>query len=302
DSLYWVIWYLGAPALLLGVMGLALAARLCLRALFTWRDPSGAARAWALPVALIGWGLLAVLWQPYTAPDQPWASRRLVPVVLPGLVVLAVWVSARLTARARELGAGALVVSVVAACFVVAVAVPPAVITFGIRPLRATTPEVRAALAGMALRSTGAGEYGAVQSLCRSIPSNASVVMLDAVAAREFTPVVRGMCGVPVGVVEGSAGVVAGPGGVVAGPGGALRGAAPSQVQAVISGILQAGRRPVLLATVPAELAPYGARASQVVNLVSEQDPHVLDRPPTSAWPVRYALWMSEPGGTPFGS
>jgi len=70
----------------------------------------------------------------------------------------------------------------------------------------------------------------------------------------------------------------------------------------VINGILRAGRRPVLLATVPAELAPYGAQARQVVNLNSEQDAHVLNRPPTSAWPVRYALWMSQPGGAPFGS
>ncbi len=301
-TLYWVIWYLGVPALLLGVIGLALVTRLCLRALFTWRDPSRAARAWALPVALIGWGLFAVLWQPYTVPDQPWASRRLVPVVLPGLVVLAVWVSARLTAGARARGAGVLSVSAAAVCLVAAVAVPPAGITFGIRPLRATTPEVRAALAGVALRRTGAGEYSAVQSLCGAIPSNASVVMLDAVAAREFTQVVRGMCGVPAAVAAGPGGVVAGPGGVVAGPGGSLRGATPAEAQAVINGILRAGRRPVLLATVPAELAPYGAQARQVVNLNSEQDAHVLNRPPTSAWPVRYALWMSQPGGAPFGS
>jgi hypothetical protein len=38
---YWVIWYLGVPALLLGLAGLAMVTRLCLRALITWRDPTG---------------------------------------------------------------------------------------------------------------------------------------------------------------------------------------------------------------------------------------------------------------------
>jgi hypothetical protein len=308
-SLYWLVWYLGVPALLLGVIGLALATRLCLRALFTWRDPSGTARAWALPAALAGWALFAVLWQPYTEPDQPWASRRLVPVVLPGLVVLAVWVSARLTARARALGAGSVSVAVAAVCFVAAVAVPPAAITFGLRPLRATTPEVKAALSGVALRRTGIGEYGAVRSLCGSIPGNGTAVMLDAIAAREFTQVVRGMCGVPAAVMVVPGGKPAGPGGVLAvpasaagGPGSTLHTASPADVEAVISGILRSGRRPVLLATAAAELTPYGAQARQVVNLQGDQDAHVIDRPPTSAWPVRYALWMSQPGGTPFGS
>ena len=41
DSLYWVIWYLGAPAVLLAAFGLAMLARRCVRALVTWKD-SGA--------------------------------------------------------------------------------------------------------------------------------------------------------------------------------------------------------------------------------------------------------------------
>ncbi len=106
DTLYWVIWYIGLTTLLLGGFGLALLVRRCLRALFSWRDPSGAARIWALPLAVIGWGSAAVLWQPETLPDQPWASRRLVPLVLPGLILCAVWASAWLRGRARSRGAG----------------------------------------------------------------------------------------------------------------------------------------------------------------------------------------------------
>jgi hypothetical protein len=34
-----------------------------------------------------------------------------------------------------------------------------------------------------------------------------------------------------------------------------------------------------------------------VVNLATQQDEHLLTRPPTATWPVRYTLWMSAPGG-----
>ncbi len=104
DSLYWVIWYIGLPALLLGVFGLAVLARRCVRALLTWRDP-GPWRNWALPLLITGAGSAAVLWDPGILPDQPWASRRLVVVVLPGLIATAIWASARLSGHARERGA-----------------------------------------------------------------------------------------------------------------------------------------------------------------------------------------------------
>jgi hypothetical protein len=72
-------------------------------------------------------------------------------------------------------------------------------------------------------------------------------------------------------------------------------------VAAVIGGIERAGRHPVLLATKAQELAAYGA-PQQIVNLATQQDEHLLTKPPTSTWPVRYTLWMSQPGGTAFGA
>jgi hypothetical protein len=276
NSLYWVIWYLGIPALLLGMVGLAMVTRQCVRALITWRDTSGAARAWALPVAIIGWGVFAVLWQPDTVPDQPWASRRLVPVILPGLVVLAVWVAAWLIGRAHERGAGLVAVSLATACFVVALAEPPAAITFGIELSKPANPATRTALSGLAFRRTGAGQVIAVERLCGAIPRHSSVLLLDKVAARAFTQVIRGTCDIPAGIVAG---------------------ASPSQASQIVGGIERAGRRPVLLATRESELVPYGAPPSEIVNLATQQDSHLLTRPPTSTWPVRYVLWMSSPGG-----
>jgi hypothetical protein len=281
NSLYWVIWYLGVPALLLGLIGLAMVTRMCLRALITWRDPSGAARSWMLPASIIGWGLFAVLWQPGTVPDQPWASRQLVPVVLPGLIVLAVWVAAWLIGRAHARGAGLTAVVLATGCFVVAMGVPPAAITFGIALSRPANPATRLALSGLAFRTTGAGEVAAVEQLCGAIPPHSSVVLVDKVAARAFAEVIRGTCGVPTGIVAGGA---------------------PGDVSAVIGGIERAGRHPAVLATKPAELTRYGTQPREIVNLATQQDEHLLTKPPTSTWPVRYVLWMSQPGGTALGS
>jgi hypothetical protein len=102
QSLYWVIWYLGVPAVLLGAFGLAVLARRSLRSLLTWQDPRAAARVWALPLLIAIWVIVTVLWRPAVAPDQPWASRRLVPFVLPGIILGAIWASAWLRERASR--------------------------------------------------------------------------------------------------------------------------------------------------------------------------------------------------------
>ncbi len=275
DSLYWVIWYLGAPALLLGVVGLALLTQRCLRALINWRDPTRVARVWALPLLVIGWGAVTVLWRPSTTPDQPWASRQLVPVLIPGLIAAAIWVCALLAARATERGAGPAAVTAVVACFVAALAVPPTATLFGIGARPASSPVLRPARGGLALLRTSAGQMAAVAQVCAALPQNSSVLLLDQVSAREFTQVIRGMCGVPAAVMAG---------------------AAPSQVDAVVNEITVGGRRAVLLAASRSALAPYQPAPRQVMALATVQDAHVLTQPPASGWPVRYELWMSGPG------
>ena len=196
-------------------------------------------------------------------------------------LVLAVWVAAWLIGRAHARGAGLTAVALATACFVVALAEPPAAITFGIELSHPANPATRTALSGLAFRRTGAGQVTAVERLCGAIPRNSSVLLLDKVAARAFAQVIRGTCDVPAGVVPGSA---------------------PGEVSAIIGGIERAGRHPVLLASRESELASYGAQPSEIVNLDTQQDAHLLTRPPTSTWPVHYVLWMSAPGGAVTGS
>jgi len=268
DSLYWVIWYIGVPTVLLGAFGLALLVRQSLRALVTWRDPDGSVRAWALPLMIALWVIVSVLYRPAVSPDQPWASRRLVPFVLPGLILGAVWAASWLKERAIAVGATRVPVGAVAGCCVVALAIPTVWTTFGI----SLTP--RPTAHGMAFKRIGAGELTAVQRLCRAIGAGSSVVILDQLTADRFAQVVRGQCDTPAAVL-----------------------AAPTQAEVgvVVQGIRLAGRRPVLLAQSQPELTPYTGAPTEVVNLLTTQEAHLLTTPPTRTWGIHYTVWMSVP-------
>ena len=81
-SLHWVFWYAACPLCCSAALG-----RCCAHPQVpAWRRASlGAA---ALPLR-VDHRRDAV--RPAIVPDQPWASRRLVPAVLPGLILLAIW-------------------------------------------------------------------------------------------------------------------------------------------------------------------------------------------------------------------
>lgn len=277
QTLYWVIWYIGLPTVLLGGFGAALLTRRCLRAVLTWRDPARMWRTWGLPLAIICAASAVVLWDPAIVPDQPWASRRLVVMVLPGLIVCGLWAASWLAGWARERGARP-VTAVVAGTFcVAAMLVPVAATTFGV----GFTHSGRAAglqpvVKGMALERIGTGETAAVAGLCAQIPRSASVVILDSATAAHFTQVIRGMCGVPTGSMVGQS---------------------AAAVRTVLGAVAAAGRRPVLLASGPRALAGFGSPV-RVLDLKTTQDPQELTQLPTSLKPIRFVIWMATPSST----
>ncbi len=277
DSMYWVIWYVGVPALLLGAFGAALLTRRCVRGLLCWQDDDDrTVRAWALPLVIFGWGTVTVLWAPDTVPDQPWASRVLVPLALPGFVLCSIWVAAWLDRRARERGAGLGAIALAATCFVVALAVPTAVTTLGISLGKSGAKHsTLITLTGMGAHRTGAGQGAAVQQLCGTMSSQMSVVIVDRPAADEFAQVIRGLCKVPAAIMAS---------------------ASTAEVQAVLRSIETHGREPVLIATRAAELARFRATPRQVLRLNTTQDPHNLTQPPSTPWQISYSLWMLAPG------
>jgi hypothetical protein len=304
SSLYWVFWYLGVPAVLLACAGAVLLGRQSVRAVLSERSvPSAAAlRLWGLPFLIIGWSVATVLWDPAVVPWQPVASHRLVPVVLPGLLLLALWVSSRLTSRASVVGASRPAVLLVGACCVLALVIPPLVTT--LNPGLAAQPSVgryssglsklvsRVRLSGVGASATYRGSLSAASALCAAIGPSASVLFVDSATATTFAPVVRGLCGQPAALV------------VLSGSSGGSSGASVSSVasaaelEQAVKAIEQAGRRPVLLGPTRSSVSLLGLAERQVVALQTSGDAKVLTGPPAGTWPVTYSLWLAAPPGT----
>jgi len=283
QTLYWVIWYIGLPTVLLGAFGLALVVRRCLRALLTWRDHTDVWRAWALPVAITCVGTGAVLWSPDIVPDQPWASRRLVVIAIPGLILGGMWAASWLARRARDRGARSATAAAAGLFCFAAMLLPTVSTTFGLGLSHTGKSGALHVVAqeGMALHRIGAGQIEAVSGLCAQIPADATVVIVDRPTASEFAPVVRGMCGVPTAWMHGQP---------------------VSSVQAVLSSIAATGRQPVLLAATQQQLARFGGTTIRAVNLVTTEDPHELTQLPTTPQRVHYQVWLAVPAPASFGT
>jgi hypothetical protein len=254
-SMDWVFWYVGVPAVAAATLAAALLARRCLR---------GQAWIWILPLATFAWTIVTTLYDPAITPDQPWASRRLVPAVLPGFVLLAVWGLSWITA---------VFVGIVACC-AVALVLPATITSFGLHLARGGPAGVKLAADGTALDHTYQGELAAVSRLCARIPANSSVVILDGPTADRFTEIVRGICGMPAARMNSP-----------------TRG----QVLAVVRGIAAAGRRPVLLGSAPSQLARYGGPTQRIMSLQTTVDTSTLVTPPETTSPFSWYIWISEP-------
>jgi hypothetical protein len=262
-SLHWVFWYIGVPAVLLGTLGAALLARRCLR---------GRAPAWTLPLMVFAWIIVTVLARPAIVPNQPWASRRLVPGVLPGLIVLAVWAVAWLGGWLHQRGYHRVIQAGLATVCSVALMLPAAVTSFGLGIAVGGPLGVRPVAHGLAVKRTHAGEIAAVDRMCAAIPRGSPVVIIDGRTAAWFAQVVRGMCGEPTAWMDRR----------------------PASVRQVVSAIRQAGRRPVLLGVSRSQVAPYGP-ARQVMALRTREDVQLRTSPPMVTQPQTVTVWMTEP-------
>ncbi|MBB5074781.1 hypothetical protein [Nonomuraea endophytica] len=254
ESLYWVIWYVGVPVVVLATVAAAVLVRRLLR--------DASAFEWLLPLAVIGWTTVTTLLRPEITPDQPWAARRLVPVVIPGLIVLAVWGLDWVRDKIRRLGYGSRVQAWTAGVGTVLILVPPVITSIG----TAFTPIER-------------GERAAVEAMCRAIPRDASVLIIERVTADRFTQVVRGMCGVPAADVRREQGSDT---------------ARREDVDRLVAGVERAGRTPVILAADADQVRFYGP-FEQVMALSTRQDERSLTEPPNGTWSLRINVWMSNP-------
>jgi hypothetical protein len=268
-SLHWVFWYIGVPVVILGTVGAALLARRCVQ---------GRVPLWTLPLITFAWTVVTFLYRPAITPDQPWASRRLVPVVLPAFILLAAWASSWLVGWLDEHGyAGTASVGsgiVLAAALVL----PATLTTFGLGVRTGGPAGVTLVADGMAFKTTYRGELDAVNRMCAAIPRGSSVVIIDGPVADRLTEAVRGMCGDPAVRLH---------------PTG--HPPAASVVKQIVRDIQQAGRRPVLLAANESELAPYDGLARSVMTLNTTMDVSTLMAPPRTTKPLKLSVWMWEP-------
>ncbi|MEU8346613.1 hypothetical protein AB0C74_33375 [Spirillospora sp. NPDC048832] len=247
-SLYWVVWYIGVPALLFATLGAALLVRRLLR---------GQSPEWLLPYAMVVWTTAQVLLRPGITPDHPWASRRLIGLVIPGLLLFTVFASAWTVRRVRRVGYGPKMVNrgTVAG---VALMLVPIVLTSG----------------GFLVTRTEQHEVGAVRGMCDALKPRSSVVVVEQSTADRFLQVVRGMCGLPAARVSG--------------------GATAADVRRVIAGVTGAGRRPVIMAAKREQVAPYGT-PERVLMVRTRQDGRTLTKPPGGTWGLAMEVWIAEP-------
>jgi hypothetical protein len=272
-SLHWVYWYIGGPAILLATVGAAVLTRRCLR---------GQASDWVLPLMVFAWTITECLYRPAITPDQPWASRRLVPAVLPGFLLLAIWLVAWLTRMVRQLrfdGVPGFLEPVprlgVAACCALALLMPTAMTTFGIGISDGGSRGFRLTADGMWDKRTYVGEVAAVNRVCAAIPADASVLAVDNTLANRMSEVIRGMCGVPVAN---------------------LYDVAAARVDAAVRDIERAGRRPVLLGSYSSEFSPYkDGIVRKVMTLNTEMDQQIFLGKPRTTVPLRFTIYSWEP-------
>lgn len=262
-SLHWVFWYLGVPAVVLATIGAAVLARRCLR---------GNAPVWVLPLMSFGWIIVSTLLLPSITPDQPWASRRLVPGVLPGFILLALWAVSWLIGWLRQRGVGPLLRGAAIAVLAAALIIPTVITNFGLSVRSGGPVGIRLVATGLADQRTFGGEVAAVEKMCAAIPADASVLLTGG-TGHPFAQVVRGMCGVPAATISNPT---------------------AAQVRELVADIQRAGRRPVLLADDGPELARYGGHPVNILSLRTRGDPHTLVAPPLHTSTLDFAVWMSE--------
>jgi len=284
-SLHWIYWYTGVATIAFGVIAFAMLGR---------RAVKGELPVWVLPLLLFAWTIVQFLLRPAITAHQPYASRRLVPAVLPGLVLLAVWLAAWLAERSRVVH----LVSVpgflkrsprllVVVCCAGAIFLPPFIGNFGLG-LRSGGPlGVVPYSDGLAFQRAYVGEIAAINKICQGIPDNSSVLIADYTMNQQFGEPIRSTCGVPV------AGVVTEVPNATTGSGTNI---SPATVLADVRAIQQAGRIPVVLAPTGDELADLGNGS---VKLIMAQDTsideHTIFGTPRNTVPERFTVYSWEP-------
>ncbi|MGH3245784.1 MAG: hypothetical protein ACRDOI_06165, partial [Trebonia sp.] len=273
-SLHWIYWYTGATAIAFAVIAYAMLGRRLIK---------GEAPAWALPILVFACATLLFLLRPAITPHQPMASRRLVPAVLPGVILLAVWLAAWLAQKSRALH----MVDVPGYLKAVPQGAVIAICAAGI-----ALPPMTGNLSGLAFKRTFVGEVAAVNKICAGIPKGASVLIIDANMTLKFSQAIRGTCNVPVANAQTTR-----PGGYQADSGNTVE---PATIVAAVRSIEDSGHAPFVLAATPAEFAPLikqfgNGTVKFVMTLTTNDDEHIYLGAPRNTVAETFTAYSWEP-------
>jgi hypothetical protein len=174
QTVSWLIWYMGPVIVLLGLGGLILA---------VYRMINKDKIIYLPMIFVVGLSAVVFLNQTKIAPDQIWATRRLLPVVIPGIVVFSVlsleWVSCYVAGWTKVYK------RLLAITCVVLLVAPPLYIT---RPFIRTR--------------TYSGQVQQVIDVCRLTPSGSGVLWVGK-GYRSSIKTIEAFCDVPaVGLAE----------------------------------------------------------------------------------------------------
>ncbi len=257
NSVIWVAWWVGVPALLLATAAAAVALRRGLR-----EAGDGGVPGWLVPLAVGVASTVLSLYRPAITPDHPWADRRLVTTVLPTVLLLAAVAVAWLAGRAgdprgwRRTGTAA----VGAALLVV--------------PAATATAPVAAA-------RTELGQPAAAEAVCGALPPRAAVIAVDHQSRVEWTPVLRAVCGVPiVGMSQ---------------RGGEAVAAIAADIQAAAAGARRNGYQPVVLSGSSGTVAALEWDWDLVATVAALEPQRLLVQRPDGTRALTQQLWLASP-------
>jgi hypothetical protein len=274
-SLHWIYWYTGVTTIAFAVIALAMLGR---------RAVKGEAPVWVLPLLVFACATFLFLLRPAITPHQPYASRRLVPAVLPGLILLAVWLASWLAQKSRVLHLVEVPdylkrtprIAVIAVC-AAAIAVPPLTGNFH----------------GLAFKRTFGGEVAAVNQLCQNIPAGKSVLFVDNQLMQPLAGTIRDTCNVPVAGVQTTS-----PGNVMPAVGNNVQ---PATMIAAVRAIEASGHQPLALAASSAEFAPLmkefgNGTVRRIMDFSTNDDEHIYFGTPRNTVSETFTVYSWEPG------
>ena len=170
-SARWLSWYWGLPALIVAVLGWALA--------IGRRALPGRSRLY-IPLLLMGLAIVPYIITPSITPDQLWALRRFFPMAIIGISV-AVATGLMVAVEWIRRWNRTWIEPVFAAVAVLMLVMVPGVYA---KPL--------------ATASTQVGMYGSTIRLCQELPENSAVLVEAGRLSTVFPAAIRSFCGVPV--------------------------------------------------------------------------------------------------------